>query len=169
MSRLFLLRHGRAAWAEPGERDFDRPLTDDGRRESLRVGAMMLANGYRPDRVVCSPARRALETWHGVARALDMRASEAMLCQTLYSDDAGAYLTVVRSNGAGGSLLIIGHNPTLEDLAIGLSAPGLGPARADLDKGFPTAGLAVLSFEGDLSGAMLGTATLEAFVIPSEH
>lgn len=168
MSLLFLLRHARAAWAEPGERDFNRPLTEEGRRESLRVGAVMLANGYRPDRVVCSPARRALETWHGVAEVLGMAASEALLSQALYSDDAGAYLTILRSIGANGSLLIIGHNPTLEDLAIGLSSPGAGPARADLDKGFPTAGLAVLSFGGDLSVAMPGTATLEAFFIPAE-
>lgn len=169
MSRLFLLRHARAAWAEPGDRDFDRPLTDDGRRESLAVGAMMLANGYRPDRVVCSPARRALETWRAVAETLDMKPSDALLSETLYSADATGYLTIVRNNGAMGSLLIVGHNPTIEDLAIGLSSPGVGPARADLDKGFPTAGLAVLAFEGDLSEAMLGAAALEAFFTPSEH
>lgn len=169
MSHLFLLRHARAAWAEPGDRDFDRPLTDDGRRESLAVGAMMRANGYRPDRIVCSPARRALETWRGVAEALDIKPSEAMLSETLYSADASGYLTIVRNNGANGSLLLVGHNPTIEDLAIGLSAPGIGSARADLDKGFPTAGLAVLSFESDLSEAMPGTATLEAFFIPSDH
>ncbi|MFN3549505.1 MAG: SixA phosphatase family protein [Mesorhizobium sp.] len=169
MSRLFLLRHARAAWAGPGDRDFDRPLTDDGHHESLAVGAMMLANGYRPDRVVCSPARRALETWRGVAETLDMKASDALLSETLYSADAGGYLTIVRNNGAGGSLLLVGHNPTIEDLAIGLSAPGVGHARADLDKGFPTAGLAVLSFDGELSEAMPGTATLEAFFIPADH
>ena len=169
MSRLFLLRHARAAWAEPGDRDFDRPLTEDGRRESLAVGAMMLANGYRPDRIVCSPARRALETWRGVAETLDMRPSEALLSETLYSADASGYLTIVRNNGANGSLLIVGHNPTMEDLAIGLSAPGVGSARTDLDKGFPTAGLAVLSFDGELSKAMPGSATLEAFFIPSER
>jgi phosphohistidine phosphatase len=168
MSRLFLLRHARAAWADPGSRDFDRPLTDVGRRESLAVGATMLANGYRPDRIVCSPARRALETWYGVAKVLGMKPSEALISETLYSADAGAYLTIVRDNGANGSLLIVGHNPTMEDLAIGLSFPGAGPARADLEKGFPTAGLAVLSFGGDLSQAMPGAATLEAFFIPSE-
>ena len=168
MSRLFLLRHARAAWAEPGDRDFDRPLTEAGRQESLAVGTMMLANGYRPARIVCSPARRALETWRGVAETLDMKPSDALLSETLYSADASGYLTIVRNNGATESLLLVGHNPTVEDLAIGLSSGCVGPARADLDKGFPTAGLAVLSFEGDLSEAMLGTGTLEAFFIPSE-
>lgn len=128
----------------------------------------MLANGYLPDRIVCSPAKRALETWRCVAETLDMKPSEALLSETLYSADASGYLTIVRNNGTTGSLLVVGHNPTLEDLAIGLSSACVGPARADLDKGFPTAGLAVLSFEGDLSEAMLGTGTLEAFFIPSE-
>jgi phosphohistidine phosphatase len=163
------LRHARAAWAEPGDRDFDRPLTDAGRRESQAVGAIMLENGYRPDRVVCSPARRALDTWRGVAEILDMKPSEALLSETLYAADAGGYLNIVRNNGGSGSLLIVGHNPTIEDLAIGFSSCGVGQARADLDKGFPTGGLAVLSFGSDLSEAMLGTATLEAFFTPAEH
>lgn len=168
MSRLFLLRHARAAWAEPGERDFDRPLTSEGREESVAVGAMMRRNGYRPDRIVCSPARRALETWRGVASELDLNPSSALMSESLYTADAGGYLAIVRNTGARqGSLLIVGHNPTIEDLALGLSATGVGPARADLDKGFPTGGLAVLSFEGDMSEAMLGVGTLEAFFMPS--
>jgi len=170
MNRLFLLRHARAAWAEPGERDFDRPLTDEGRSESIAVGAMMRENGYRPARVVCSPARRALETWRGVAETLDMKPSEALLSETLYTADAGGYLAIVRNIGASqDSLLIVGHNPTIEDLALGLSPAGVGPARADLDKGFPTGGLAVLAFERDLSEAMLGVGTLEAFFMPADH
>jgi phosphohistidine phosphatase len=169
MSRLFLLRHARAAWAEPGDRDFDRPLTEEGRNESRIVGAMMLAKGYRPDRIVCSPARRALETWHGVAEVLDMKPSEALLSETLYAADAAGYLTIVRNNGANRSLLIVGHNPTIEDLALGLSSAGASPARDDLDKGFPTGGLAVLSFDGDLSEAMPGVGTLETFFMPSDH
>ena len=169
MSRLFLLRHARAAWAEPGDRDFDRPLTVAGQRESRAVGEMMLANGYRPDRVICSPARRALDTWRGVAEVLGVKPSEALLSETLYSADASGYLNIVRNNGATESLMIVGHNPTMEDLAIGLASVCVGPARADLDKGFPTGSLAVLSFETDLSEAMLGAATLEAFFIPSEH
>ncbi|RST87959.1 histidine phosphatase family protein [Aquibium carbonis] len=169
MSRLFLLRHARAAWAEPGDRDFDRPLTEAGRRESLAVGAIMQANGHRPDRVVCSPARRALDTWRGVAEILDMKPGEALLSETLYAADAGGYLNIVRNNGANGSLLLVGHNPAIEDLAIGLSAACVGRARADLDKGFPTGGLAILSFADDLSEAMLGTATLEAFFVPTDR
>lgn len=169
MSRLFLLRHARAAWADPGDRDFDRPLTDVGRRESRAVGAIMLQNGYRPDRVVCSPARRALDTWRGVAEILGMKHTEALLSETLYSADAAGYLNIVRNNGANGSLLLVGHNPTIEDLAVGFCSSGVGQTRADLDKGFPTGGLAVLSFGSDLSEAMPGTATLEAFFIPSEH
>jgi phosphohistidine phosphatase len=169
MSRLFLLRHARAAWADPGDRDFDRALTEDGARESAAVGALMRANGYLPGRVICSPARRALETWRGVAAGLGLKPGEALIADPLYSGDAGGYLTILRNTGAADALLLVGHNPMIEDLAIALCDGAAGPARADLDKGFPTAGLAVLTFAGALSEAAPGTGALDAFFIPADH
>lgn len=169
MSRLFLLRHARAAWAEPGHRDFDRPLTGEGHAESTSVGELMRANGLVPDLVICSTARRALETWRGLAEPLGMPVSAARLSDALYSGDASAYLALVRDSADTETLLVVGHNPMIEDLALGLSAATAGSARRDLENGFPTAGLAVLAVGGDLSQAMPGAADLEAFFIPSGH
>ena len=73
MSRLFLLRHAKAGWAEPGMRDFDRPLEPLGRTDADAIGAAMRASAYIPDLVLCSTAKRARETldWVASLMALD--------------------------------------------------------------------------------------------------
>jgi phosphohistidine phosphatase SixA len=70
MASLLLLRHARAAWAEPGMRDFDRPLDMAGRIDADAMGAVLAISGAVPDLVVCSGARRARETWDAVAKHL---------------------------------------------------------------------------------------------------
>lgn len=168
MSRLLLLRHAKAAWAEPGLRDFDRSLTAEGGREAVAVGRYMVANGLVPARVICSPAKRAVETWHGVAGPLGRNPGEALFSEALYASDASGYLAVLRNVGGSEPLLLIGHNPMIEDLAVTLSAHGGEDARARLAKGFPTAGLAVIAFPAPLSEAAMESASLEVFVIPAD-
>lgn len=168
MSTLFLLRHARAAWAAPGERDYDRRLTDEGHAEAAAIGRAMAQRGYRPQRILCSAARRATETWRGVAATLGVNASEALLTDTLYSEDAAGYLAAVRSAGDVASLLIIGHNPMIEDIAVACAGAGGGRARSALSKGFPTAGLAVIGFGTMLTDAETGGATLEDFLVPAD-
>ncbi|APH72135.1 SixA phosphatase family protein [Aquibium oceanicum] len=164
MGRLYLLRHARAAWAEPGTRDFDRPLTEAGRLESEAVGAFMASRDYQPEIVVCSSAQRAIETWQGLAGRLGRRQNEAILSQQLYSTDATGYLSIVREKGDAGSILIIGHNPMIEDLTIALCCGRDAEPPPVLAGGFPTAGLAVLSFATPLSAAAPGAAQLDDFL-----
>ncbi|MVA97644.1 histidine phosphatase family protein [Nitratireductor sp. CAU 1489] len=166
MSRLFLLRHAKAAWAEPGGRDFDRALTEDGRDEATAIGAAMRAGGHVPSRVMCSPARRALETWQGVANALGHKAGAALMSNSLYGSDPSAYLTIMRNNGDAEALLIVGHNPMIEELAFAFARHGNDDARQRLARGFPTAGLAVFSFARPLFEASAADARLEAFLTP---
>ncbi len=167
MGRLYLLRHARAAWADPGTRDFDRRLTEAGRQETEAVGAFMSSREYQPDMVICSPAARAIETWEGVARSLDRKRSDAILSEALYSSDATGYLSLVRNNGVAGSIMIVGHNPMIEDLAIVLSSGKQSELHTAFTAGFPTAGLAVLAFEQPLSSAAPGAGRLEAFLNPA--
>ncbi|WP_158264277.1 MULTISPECIES: SixA phosphatase family protein [Nitratireductor] len=166
MSRLFLLRHAKAAWAEPGGRDYDRALTEDGRDQAVAIGAAMRAGGHVPSVVVCSPARRALETWQGVATALGYKPGQALMSGSLYGSDPGAYLTIMRNNGDADALLIIGHNPMIEELAFAFARHGDEEARQRLARGFPTAGLAVFSFAKPLFEASAADARLDAFLTP---
>lgn len=164
MNRLYLLRHAKARWADPGTRDYDRPLAASGVEDAGRLGAMMAATGQRPDIVLCSGAKRARQTWAAVAQHLPVE--DVRFLDDLYNFDAGGYLEMVRQAGCARSLLIVGHNPMLEDLATVLSQSGEPAAIAAVVRGFPTCGLAVLRFSTELSQIRLDDGYLEAFVTP---
>ena len=166
MSQLLLLRHARAAWAEPGMRDFDRKLDDSGIAEAQFMGAAMARAGLFPDVVFCSTARRARETWTNVAAQLARPQDDATFHDTLYSGDAAVYLDLARAEGRASSLLIVGHNPMIEDLAMALSVARDSEARQRLSAGFPTAGLAVIGFRSTLATLQPDAGLLEHFLTP---
>jgi phosphohistidine phosphatase len=165
VGRLYLLRHAKAGWALPGMRDFDRPLDDAGNADAEAIGATMRDHGYVPDITLCSGAVRARETLQGIAGQADT--GRVVFCEKLYSEDAAGYLTLVHKNAVSGSVLVIGHNPMMEDLATALSAAGDAMAKALLGAGFPTSGLAVIAFQGGLKNAAPGAGYLEAFHTPA--
>lgn len=168
MSRLYLFRHAKAAWAEPGTRDFDRPLTGRGRANASEMGLAMRASGFIPDLVLCSTARRARETWECAARSLGPVPDAPIFTDSLYSCDSAGYLAIVRNApGHPASLLIVGHNPMIEDLAIVSAGHGDGTELASLASGFPTSALAVLQFPQRLAEATPGAGTLVAFLTPA--
>lgn len=167
VSRLYLLRHSKAGWALPGMRDFDRPLDETGRADAEAIGARMRDEGYVPDMTLCSGALRARETLQGVAGQADT--GRIVFCDKLYSEDAAGYLALIVENANGGSVLVIGHNPMMEDLATAVSGDGDALARSLLGSGFPTSGLAVIAFPDGLGKAKPGAGYLEAFLTPAPH
>lgn len=164
MNRLYLLRHARAQWAEPGARDYDRPLAPSGHDDAVRLGAMMAAVGQRPDTVLCSGAKRARQTW--AAAAQHLMVDDVRFIDDLYNSDANGYLEIARQSDSGRSLLLVGHNPMMEDLAMALSQSGDAGAMAAVAHGFPTCGLAVLRFSTPLSRIRPDDGYLEAFITP---
>ncbi len=166
LSRLYLLRHAKAGWALPGVRDFDRPLDESGMADAETIGEAMRARNYVPDVTLCSNARRARQTLEGLAGHTDT--GRVLFLDALYSEDAAGYLDLIRANGAPGSLLVIGHNPMMEDLAIAVSGAGEDGAREMLNYGFPTSGPAVVRFDTPLSCAEQGAGYLEAFLTPAD-
>ena len=166
MSTLYLLRHAKAGWALPGVRDFDRPLDASGIADAEMMGTAMRARNYIPDITLCSNAKRARQTLEGIAGHTDT--GRVLFFDKLYSEDAAGYLSLIRENGNSGSVLVIGHNPMTEDLAVAISGDGEQSARATLNSGFPTSGLAVIRFPGSLKEAAPGNGYLEAFVTPAD-
>ena len=165
MSTLYLLRHAKAGWALPGVRDFDRPLDESGHVDAEATGSAMREHDYVPDITLCSNALRARETLEGIAGSADT--GRVLFFDRLYSDDAAGYMSLVREHANCGSVLVIGHNPMMEDLASALAGDGDEAARAVLSHGFPTSGLAVISFDKGLAHAAPGTGFLEAFLTPA--
>lgn len=165
MPRLMLLRHAKAGPKPAGGKDFDRPLDAAGRREAGRMGREMLARGWLPEQVLCSPARRARETLEAVMEALGCQPETAFLAD-FYDRMEDDYAALVRAYaGAPEALLVVGHSPGIRDTAVALTARG-DPLREIIADKFPTAALAVLEFDGSWSGLRPGHGQLAAFVTP---
>ncbi len=156
---LVILRHAKAA--DPvGTADVNRPLTKRGQRDAVVAGEWLTSAGYPPDAVLCSPARRTRETWHGVATAL-VRAPEVSYVDSLY---AAGGPELVQAIGAvdpqAQTVLLIGHNPALSELSALLD-----PAQAD-PEGLSTAGIAIHSWDGAWSDCGTAPAKLVAAHTP---
>ena len=166
MKRLYLLRHAKSSWKDPGLADHDRPLAGRGRRAAKAVARHLRELGIEPELVMCSTARRARETLERLEPVLGTGAVRVE--RELYGAGAGALLEQLRGvPDAVGSVLVIGHNPGLQRLALALARPA--PAVEELEAKYPTAGLAELVFEGpswrDLDR---GSAELVGFVRPRD-
>jgi phosphohistidine phosphatase len=166
MSRLFLLRHAKAGWAAPGMRDFDRPLEPVGRTDADAIGAAMVARSLLPDLVLCSSAKRARETLEWVARHTGE--GRVIYSDDLYSTDAAGYVDFIRETADADQVLLVGHNPMMEDVAMALSGDGDERARIALGSGFPTSALAVIRLPAKLTETAPGKGYLEAFITPAD-
>jgi phosphohistidine phosphatase len=165
---LLLLRHAKSSWDNPGADDFERPLAPRGRRVAPLVGAEMVRRGWLPERVLCSPARRTRETWELASAALGP--VPASFEPGLYLAAPAALLRLVRATPPEvGRLLLIGHNPGLQELGLLLADPRSGEDLVRLRAKLPTAGLVVLSLpDGPWSAVAAGNLRLEAFVAPRD-
>lgn len=164
MARLLLLRHAKAGWAEPGMRDFDRPLDKTGIEDAAAIGVAMGARDFRPDLVICSGARRARQTLDAIADQIDL--GRVLHTDSLYSSDASGYVDIIREAPLAETLLLVGHNPMMEDVAFALAGDGDDAAKGWMAAGFPTSGLAVIRFPGPLADAAPGKGYLELFLTP---
>ena len=150
MKTLGLFRHAKSDWHDPRARDFDRPLNERGRKGAALIGRHIAGQGIDWDRVVASPAIRVTETIeiasHAAGRHFPVNwdrriylASSATLIDLLCEQPAGA-----------DSILLVGHNPGLEDVIFDLVPDdGSSPLRDSVEEKFPTAAFAVLEFPID--------------------
>jgi phosphohistidine phosphatase len=163
--RLLLLRHGKAAWPD-GVDDMDRPLARRGREAARRMGAYLAEEGLVPDLALVSPARRTEETWALVKPAL--AGVPARSEPRIYEAPAERLMSVVAGvEPAVGTLLLVGHNPGLEELLRLLIPAEERYAQARLRSKFPTAGLAVVDVRSSRWDEIArGAGSLQRFVTP---
>lgn len=119
MRRLVLLRHA-SAQGKAGGPDFDRVLTPAGRDEARTMGRWLLREGLQPDRVVSSPAPRALETAILACQGIAVERDDIVTDPALYDCTPTTLLRRVATY-AGTTVLVVGHNPSLESVAIHLT------------------------------------------------
>jgi phosphohistidine phosphatase len=143
MKRLYLLRHAKSGWDTRVARDFDRPLNRRGHKAARAMGREMHALGLAFDRVLASQAARVVETLEGLADAWGHDPG-AEADPRLYLASASTLLGIVRAAGdEHKSLLLVGHNPGMEQLALLLTQSG--DLRDLLAEKFPTGALAEIA------------------------
>src|SRR3954470_10762829 len=145
---LHLLRHAKSSWDDGRLTDHERPLSARGVQAAQRIAGHFSRTQIRPDLVLCSSAVRTQETLAAIATALGDK-TEVRIEAELYGASEYELLARVRSvPDSIGGLLVIGHNPGIEDLAMSLD-DGTDPAvTARLREKFPTGALITLAFRG---------------------
>ena len=168
MHQLLLLRHAKSSWDDTKLADRDRPLTDRGRRAAAAMRQAMHELGLAPDLVLVSPARRTLQTLDALEPWEDTPLLEHI--EALYLATSAQLLCIVRDvPETVRSVLLIGHNPGMHDLAQALAA-GAAPTDATrrLAEAYPTGALAEFSVAGPWLRLGAGGARLTRFITPRE-
>jgi phosphohistidine phosphatase len=163
---LYLLRHAKSSWSDPRLADHERPLSPRGRRDAKRIADHLLQLGIAPALVLCSDSRRTRETLQLVRPALD--AATVSLESELYAASPETLLERLHAVPEEvASVMLIGHNPGLEHLALLLASDG--PELGRLETKFPTAALATLTLATAMWQRLSeADAVLAAYVVPKE-
>jgi len=162
---LYLLRHAKSSWDDPALPDDQRPLAPRGRRDGKRIAEHLRREEIEPELVLCSSAARTRETLELLRPALG--GATILVEDELYgasSDQLLARIRLVPDEVT--SVLVIGHNPGLHELALALAAAGDELER--LEEKFPTAALATLASTEPWGRVAPGGATLTAYVVPKQ-
>ena len=166
--RLFVLRHAKSAWTNSQLADQDRTLAPRGRRAAELLAAHIGALDPAPDLVLSSSARRAQETIEPLLPRLP-DGTEVLVEEDLYGAPAATIVGRLREVAeTTPSVLVVGHNPGLEDLVRGLGTEGHPELIDRVRTKFPTGALATLTFDGAWKDLGSGAARLEAFVVPGD-
>lgn len=150
MRRLTLLRHAKSSWNDPVARDFDRPLNSRGKKAAHRIGHWMREKGLVFDVVLASPAVRVFETLDHLGHGLGL-ALEPTFNERIYLGSAATLIELIQeSETAGAHILLVGHNPGLEDMVLELAGDDMsGPMLASVAEKLPTGAVVELEFDCD--------------------
>jgi phosphohistidine phosphatase len=165
VKKLLLMRHAKSSWKDPELADEDRPLNSRGRKAAGRIAKFLKDSNLEPSIVLCSSAVRARQTLELLRPALP-GSTTVKVEPRLYSADSKELLTRVRRlSKRMPSVLIIGHNPAIQDLALTLASEN---SRSDeIRKKFPTAALAMFDAPiGEWKNLEPGKASLVDFITP---
>jgi len=175
MLTLTLLRHAKSSWDQPALDDHERPLAKRGKKAAPEIGAALAAMGLRPDLVLCSGAARARATLDLVLKKLGGPVPEVVYDDAIYMATPNALLARLRRVGPGAAgetprhVMLVGHNPGLEELALLLVGSGAADDTARMTEKFPTAAVAVVGFNAESWAAIKpDSGRLEHFLTPKQ-
>lgn len=151
MKRLTLLRHAKSGWDDPAARDFDRSVNDRGKRAAKLIGEHARAKGLKFDKIIASPAVRVVDTLDVFQAAMGNENLEPKWDRRIYLASSATLMDVLRdAPDSASDILMVGHNPGLEDLILELVPDSKDePLRAIPEEKFPTSSLAVMEVDID--------------------
>jgi phosphohistidine phosphatase len=161
--RLYLIRHAKSSWVEPGLADFDRPLNHRGKLDAPFMGKRLAEYGVRPELILASPAKRARKTALLIAAAVGYTEKNIVFDEAIYQSEAAGLLSIIaRVPSEIGVLFLVGHNYAITDLADYLSGRSIG--------NIPTCGIVAIEFAGaSWSGLQAGSGRTLFFDYPKKH
>lgn len=163
--QLFVLRHAKSSWDDPGLEDHERALAPRGQRAVKVLHEHLKGSGIEPALVLCSSSRRTRETLEGIQPG-----GEHLIEPELYGADAGSVIERLRRIPDDvPSVMVIGHNPAMQMVVLRLAArPGDDAKLSDVQNKFPTGALATLELDCGWSELRPGCARLSSFVWPKQ-
>jgi phosphohistidine phosphatase len=165
--QLFLLRHAKSSWDDPSIPDHDRPLNKRGRKAAATMRQFIRSEGIRPDLVCVSSARRALQTLEALG-PWD-RPPSVEIEPELYLARSQKILELVHDVPPSSRVvMVIGHNPGLQDFATLLAGDSGDALVRRLTEAFPTGAMAKFKIDGDWSQVAPGSGRLTRLVTPRE-
>jgi phosphohistidine phosphatase len=162
---LTLLRHAKAAQPLPGQKDFDRGLTERGCNDAARIGKLLPGLGL--DLALVSSAARTVETWRIASGSLEPQ-PQARIERELYMCRPAQLIKRLQAVPATShSIIVVGHNPCMQEVALWLAGKAKGPQISQMREKYPTAALATFRLEtADWAELSPETVSLERFTVP---
>ena len=140
MKKLVLIRHAKSSWKNPGLRDFDRPLNKRGKADAPEMGRRLALRSLMPDRLLSSPAKRAIRTAEIIAGAIGFPAGRISRMDRLYGAGVAELIGILQGlDDADETAYLVGHNPGLTDL--------INSTCSDFLDNLPTCGVFCADFE----------------------
>jgi len=165
--QLILLRHAKSDWSLSSRQDYGRPLSGRGIVDVAGIGRWLKDHDYLPDYVISSPALRAWQTAESVSYSLGISAQIVHYDKNIYLADCNSLLKILKNLSENyRSVLLVGHNPGLDELLIYLAARKLKLTRNN--KLLTTAAVAILSMPDDWNKLSAHSASLVDMVHPKE-
>jgi phosphohistidine phosphatase len=169
LKTLYLLRHAKSTHSSGRENDFERALTKGGRRVAHTVGAWMRDHDRVPALAIYSTAHRAAETWRLVSSALGAEIAGIAEEKLYLAAPESVFEMVIAVPDHHASVLIVGHNPGLHQLALVMAGAGAPDDVARLDQDYPPGALTEIRFDIDSwSDLRPESGRLERLVFPRD-
>jgi phosphohistidine phosphatase len=113
LKNLFLTRHAKSSWSNPGLADIDRPLNERGKKAAPFMGKLIVDKGEKPELLISSPANRALSTAKAFGEVMGLVENDIIVNRAIYSAGAQQLLELVQNqDDLHKSIMLFGHNPT---------------------------------------------------------